>query len=120
MIVKTITYTDYNGNQRTEDFYFHLSKAEVAEMELSVPGGLANYLKKIVADQDVPKIIEAFKQIILKSYGVKSEDGKKFIKNQEVLNEFIQSEAYSELFIELLKNAEMATSFINGVIPQGI
>ena len=120
MIVKTITYTDYNGNQRTEDFYFHLSKAEVAEMELSIPGGLANYLQKIVADRDVPKIIEAFKQIILKSYGVKSEDGKKFIKNQEVLNEFIQSEAYSELFIELLKNAEMATSFINGVIPQGI
>jgi Asp-tRNA(Asn)/Glu-tRNA(Gln) amidotransferase B subunit len=118
MIKKTITYTDYDGNQRTEDFYFHLSKAEVAEMELSIPGGLAKQLKKIVEEQDTPKLIEKFKELILKAYGIKSDDAKRFIKSKELSDAFMQTEAYSELFMELANDPEAAKQFVNGILPQ--
>jgi nitrogen regulatory protein PII len=117
MLKKTITYTDYDGNQRTEDFYFNLSKAEVTEMELSAQGGLSKMLEKIIASQDSKRIMEIFKDIILKAYGEKSGDGKRFIKNQELRDAFVQTEAYSELFMELATNADSAAAFINGIIP---
>ena len=117
MLKKTIAYIDYDGNDRTEDFYFNLSKAEVTEMEMSTEGGLANSLRKIVEDKDAKRIIESFKSLILKAYGVKSSDGKRFIKNQEMIDEFSQTEAYSELFMELATNAESAAAFVNGIIP---
>lgn len=117
MLKKTINYTDYDGNQRTEDFYFNLSKAEVAEMEMSTEGGLTKALEKIVAAQDGKRIIETFKELILKSYGEKSPDGKRFIKSQELREAFAQTEAFSDLFMELATDAEAAAAFVNGIIP---
>jgi hypothetical protein len=117
MLKQTITYTDYDGNKRTEDFYFNLSKAEVAEMEMSAEGGLTKTLEKIVAEQDGKRIIEMFKDLILKAYGEKSLDGKRFIKSKELSEAFSQTEAYSELFMELAMNAEASAAFVNGIIP---
>ena len=101
MLKKTITYVDYNGNERTEDFYFNLSKAEVMEMELSTTGGLAEMIQKIIAAQDSPAIIKIFKELLLKAYGEKSPDGKRFMKTKEITQAFEQTEAYSQLFMEL-------------------
>lgn len=120
MLKKTITYEDYNGNKRTEDFYFNLTKAELTEMNFSVNGGIDTYISRIINEQDAGKIMEIFKEFILKAYGIKSDDGKRFIKNDQVREEFSQTEAYSELFMELATNAEAATAFINGIIPSDI
>lgn len=117
MLKKTIKYVDFDGNERTEDFYFNLTKAEVTEMELSTEGGLVKMLERIVAAQDSKRIIEIFKELILKAYGEKSPDGKRFIKNQELRDAFSQTEAYSELFMELATNAEASAAFVNGIVP---
>lgn len=117
MLKKTITYTDYNGTQRTEDHYFNLSKAELAEMEMGTAGGLAEMLTRIVAAQDAPAIMKVFKDLIVKAYGVKSADGKRFIKSEEISTEFLQTEAYSELFMELIQDADAMAAFINGIVP---
>jgi hypothetical protein len=117
MLKKTITYTDYAGVQRTEDHYFNLTKAEITEMDLSTDGGLINYIETIVASRDSKEIISTFKNLIHKSYGVKSLDGRRFVKNQAVLDEFTQTEAYSQLFMELATNAEAAAAFFNGITP---
>lgn len=117
MLKKTITYTDYNGLERTEDFYFNLSQAELMEMELGTNGGMAEMIKRIVSAQDAPSIIKIFKEIILKAYGVKSPDGKRFEKSKEITSAFEQTEAYSQLFVELATDAEKASEFINGVVP---
>jgi len=117
MLKKTITYTDYDGNQRTEDFYFNLTKAEITEMELSVDGGFVKMIGKIVDSQDNKRIAEIFKDLIIKSYGEKSPDGKKFMKNKEIQDSFAQTEAYSELFMELATNADAASAFVNGITP---
>ena len=120
MLKKTIKYTDYDGNEREEDFYFNLSKAEITEMELSKEGGMSEYIKKISATQNAPELIKLFKEIITKSYGEKSLDGKRFIKNKELTEAFIQTEAYSELFVELASNADEAVKFINGIMPKNM
>lgn len=117
MLKKTITYHDYNGVEYTQDFYFNLSKAEIMEMELGTTGGLAEMIQKIVAAQDAPSIIKVFKDLILKSYGEKSADGKRFIKSDEISTAFSQTEAYSEMFMELATNAEAAAAFVNGIVP---
>lgn len=117
MLKKTITYTDYNDVERTEDFYFNLTKAEILEMELSTEGGLEKKVKEIVLSQDGEKITALFKTIILKSYGEKSSDGRRFIKNDTMREEFTQTEAYNLLFTELATNAEAAAAFVNGIIP---
>ena len=117
MIKKTINYTNYNGEQKTKECYFNLSKAEIAEMELEIPGGMAANLKQITEAKDTPSLVKIFKNLILRSYGVKSSDGERFIKNQQVREEFEQSEAYSELFMELATNADSAAEFVNGIIP---
>lgn len=117
MLKKTITYTDYDGNQRTEDLYFNLSRAEVIEMDLSTTGGMQKLLERIVAEQDSRKITEIFKELILKAYGEKSPDGKRFIKSRELSEAFSQTEAYSELFVELLSDAEKAAAFFTGILP---
>ena len=117
MIKKTITYKDYNQVDRTEDFYFNLSKAEVMEMEMSTSGGLAEMITRIVAAQDQPAIIKIFKDLILKAYGEKSPDGKRFIKSDELSIAFSQTEAYSQLFMELATDAEAASAFVNGIVP---
>ena len=120
MLKKTITYTDYDGNERKEDFYFNLNKAEIMEMEMSTSGGMAEMLQKIVDSQDAPAIIKAFKELVLKSYGQKSPDGKRFIKNATLREEFEQTEAYSQIFMELATNAEEAAKFVNSIIPNDV
>ena len=117
MLKKTITYTDYNGTERTEDFYFNLSKAELAEMELSVDGGMSKMIENISKTNDAPSVVKFFKEIILKSYGEKSEDGKRFKKSEELSESFSQTEAYSEMFMEFFTDTESAISFINNIIP---
>lgn len=117
MLKKTITYEDYDGNKRTEDFYFNLSKAEIMEMEMGVSGGMTQMLNRIVAAQDGERIIKTFKEIILKAYGEKSSDGKRFIKSEELSTAFSQTEAYSQLFMELATDADAAAKFVNGIIP---
>lgn len=117
MLKKPIKYTDYNGMERTEDFWFNLSKAEIMEMELSTTGGLAELIQKIVKEQDAPAIIKIFKDLILKAYGEKSPDGKRFIKSDEMALAFSQTEAYSNLFMELATDADAAAEFVNGIVP---
>ncbi len=117
MLKKTITYTDYNGVEREEDFYFNLSKAELMEMELSTNGGLSDQIQKIIQAKDTPAIIAVFKDLILKAYGEKSPDGKRFVKSQELRDSFEQSEAYSDLFMELATDDKKAAEFINGIVP---
>lgn len=118
MIKETIKYTDYNGNELVEDFYFNLSRSEIAEMELSYPNGLANHITKLTQSNNGAEIIKLFKNLILSSYGRKSDDGKRFIKNVEESNAFSQTEAYSELFMKLATNADAAAEFVNGIIPK--
>ena len=117
MLRKTITYSDYNGNERTEAFYFNLTKAEVTEMEMSTAGGLAVMIEKIIAAQDAPSLIKIFKDLVLRAYGEKSPDGKRFIKSEELSTAFSQTEAYSELFMELATDADSAAKFVNGIVP---
>lgn len=117
MLKRTITYTDYDGNERTEDFYFNLNKAEIIEMETSKDGGFVKMLQKIVAEKDSNKIVAVFKDFVLKAYGEKSPDGKRFIKNQELRDAFAQTEAYSELFMELATDEKAAAAFVTGIIP---
>lgn len=120
MIKKTVTYDDYNGFSRTEDFYFNLTKAEVMEMQLSTVGGLDTMLKKLVATNDMPSIIKVFKELVLKAYGEKSPDGRRFIKNDELRSEFEQTEAYSIIFMELATDDKAAAEFINGIVPKDL
>ncbi len=117
MLKKTIKYTDFDGNERTEDFYFNITKAEALEIEMATDGGLTKQLETVVLEKDASKILSIFKNIILKAYGEKSPDGKKFIKTQELRNQFAATEAYSELFMELMDH-DKATTFINAVIPK--
>ena len=117
MIKKTVTYTDYNKVERTENFYFNLSKAEVLEMEMSTAGGMAESIQKIIDAKDMPAIIRVFKDLVLKAYGVKSDDGRRFIKSKELSEEFSQTEAYSQIFMELATNADEAAKFVNGIVP---
>lgn len=120
MLKKTMTYTDYDGMERTEDFYFNLTRAECLELEMGTAGGLEKMIKQIVSEKDTKRIIEMFKEIIMKAYGVKSPDGRRFIKTQEVRDAFAQTEAYSNLFVELATNADAAAEFINGIVPPPI
>lgn len=120
MLKKTVTYVDYNGVERTEDFYFNLTKAEVAEMELSVQGGFSKMLEEIVASKDNVQIVNLFKQMVLKSYGEKSPDGRRFIKSDEIAQAFAQTEAYSEIFMELALDEKKAADFVNGIMPANL
>ena len=120
MIKKTITYTDYNDLLRTEDHYFHLTEAELTDLSVSVEGGLAALLEKIVKEKNQKQIWEYMKILVTKSYGVKSPDGRQFIKNEKVLNEFVQTEAFSSLLMELSRDADAAAKFANGILPANL
>lgn len=117
MLKKTIKYTDYEGQERNEDFYFNLTKIEITEMDLNYEGGLVKTLDKISQTADAKKVYEIIKDLILLAYGEKSLDGKKFVKNKELRDGFMQTEAYSELMMALLSDANMLTTFITGIIP---
>ena len=120
MLKKTITYTDYNGVERTEDFYFNLTKAEIMEMQLSTTGGLDEMIQRIIATQDVPAIAKIFKDLVLRAYGQKSPDGRRFIKTEELTAEFSQTEAYSELYMSLATDSDAAAAFVNGIVPKDV
>ena len=117
MLKKTIKYTDYNGEEKEQDFYFHLNKAELLEMELSAEGGLEATIKKLMDEKNGEKIVAMFKDLILKSYGEKTVDGR-FAKSPELSKRFTETAAYPELFTELATDAEAASAFVNGIIPQ--
>ena len=117
MLKKTITYVDYNDQERTENFYFNLSKAELMEMEMSTTGGWAAMMQGIIDAKDTPSLIKMFKELILKAYGEKSADGKRFNKSPELSLAFAQTEAYSQLFMELALDAKAASEFVTGIIP---
>ncbi len=120
MITKEITFTDYNGQERKEKYQFNFTKAELTEMELSVNGGLSAMMERIKETDDRPELMRIFKDLILKAYGVKSADGKRFVKSEELRTEFSQTEAYSELYMELVTNTDSAISFFNGLIPNDL
>lgn len=120
MYRKSITYTDYNGIERTEEFLFNLTEAEIAEMEMSKKGGLTNTLQRLIRTEDAPEIAKIFKDLILKSYGEKSDDGKRFIKSEKMSEEFSQTEAYSKLYMELAFDDKAAAEFINNIIPKSM
>ena len=120
MFKKTITYTDYNDVERTETFYFNLTKAEVLEMELSTTGGLSAMIQGVIDAKDTPQLIKIFKDLVLKAYGEKSPDGRRFIKSPEITEAFSQTEAYSEIFMELATNDKVATAFVQGITPKGL
>ncbi len=117
MLKKEITYTDYDGNERTETHYFNLSKAEMLDMELFTEGGYANMLERVMKENDQVALIKLFKELVMKSYGKKSDDGRRFMKSQEILDDFMQSEAFSVFYMELATSSEAAAEFANGIMP---
>lgn len=118
MIKKQITYTDYDGNERTESFWFALNQAELLEMNLEKNGGLSNMITRITETNDYAELSRILKDLIRRSYGVKSDDGKRFVKSPAMTDEFMQTEAYSEMFTELVTDAGATSEFIQGIIPQ--
>lgn len=120
MIKKVITYTDYNGNEKTKAYFFNLNQAEIVELENSIPGGLTNMIERLSTEQDNREIIKIFKDLILRSYGEKSPDGDRFVKNDELREGFSQTEAYNELFMELAQDSDAAAEFFNGVIKGAV
>lgn len=118
MYKKSITYTDYNGNERTEGFYFNMSQSEAVKLNAKYPGGITEAMTEAVQSQDGQKIIDFFEELVAVSYGKKTPDGRRFIKSQEVLDEFRQCPAYDIFFMELVTNSEEASNFFNGIIPQ--
>lgn len=120
MLKKTIAYTDFNGVERKEDFYFNLSKAELMELELGTTGGFSEMIQRVIDAKDAPTIMNTFKKIILKAYGVKSDDGKRFVKSPELSQEFEQTEAYSQLFMELITDADASSEFVIAIMPSDL
>lgn len=117
MIKKTITYTDYNGEERTETFYFHYTEAEILDMEMSEEGSFADRIQRIIDAKDTTALMKLIKKFVIDAYGVKSEDGRRFIKNDEVKAAFLESPAYSDIFMDMVTDDKLAAEFVNGVIP---
>lgn len=117
MIKKTVTYTDYNGEQRTETFYFHYTEAEILDMEMSEEGSFVDRIQRIIDAKDKTALMKLIKKFVIDAYGVKSEDGKRFMKNDELKTAFLECPAYSDIFMEMVTNDEVAAEFVNGVIP---
>lgn len=120
MIKKTVTYVDFDEQERTEDFYFNLTQAELTKMFNSVSGGLEKYLDQIIKTKDAPKIMENFEAILKASYGVKTNDGRGFMKSEELFESFKATQAYSDIFMELCTDAEAAAAFIKGILPKNL
>jgi len=120
MLKKRIKYTDYNGLEREEDFYFNLSEAEIMRMNFTTKGGLEEFYNRIIAEQDMPTLYTYFEQIVQSSYGVKSLDGNQFEKSPEILKKFVQSPAYDQLILELVGSADAAAAFVNAILPKKV
>lgn len=119
MLKKTITYTDFEGQERTEDFYFNLSEAEIVEREYSIEGGLSKLLMKMIRTEDKPALMSEMRKLILGTYGEKSADGRRFIKSEELSTAFSQTNAYSVLLMELISSDNASTEFVRGIMPAG-
>ena len=117
MIKWPIEYTTYDGETIKEDFYFHLNKAELAQMQFDVNGAYSQYIERIQNERDLKALGEEYSNLILNSYGKKSDDGKIFRKSKELRDDFKCSEAYSVLYMELLSDADKAAKFARGVLP---
>lgn len=120
MYVKTIEYVDFNGTERKENFYFHLSQSELIEKELTTVGGLEQWYKKIITTQNLPEIAKLYKELILSSYGEKSADGRQFIKSPELSNAFAQTNAFDILYRDILSDTEKGAEFFNGILPKDL
>ena len=124
MFSKTISYTDFKGNKREKTYFFNLTQQELVEMESSIDGGMAEYGKRIIESQNVPEVMALFKKLILMSYGEISPDGDRFIKEDPIrgrlANEFAQTNAFSQMYMEFLENPEKGAEFFNNVIPAEI
>lgn len=120
MLKKTITYTDFNGTEKTRDFYFNLTTSELMELELGEAGGLTATVESIIAAQDRPALIKTFKKLILGAYGEKSPDGERFVKSEEISNAFSQTKAYDKLFLELIADSKASSDFVNGILPANL
>lgn len=120
MIKWTIKFVDYNGNSVKEDFYFHLNKAELMRMQFSANGAYSQFIERITNQRDLRMLGEEFENIILTAYGEKSDDGRTFKKSDDIRENFKSTEAYSELFMELITDADKAVSFIKGILPKDL
>lgn len=120
MIKKTVTYKDFDGNERTEDFYFHLTEQELTEWELSIDGGLSGVIRRVSSTGDPRTLMGIFKDLLMKSYGVKTPDGRGFMKNKEILDSFMCTQAFSDLYMELATNDKAASEFVSGIIPENL
>jgi hypothetical protein len=118
MLKRSITYEDYNGESLTEDFYFNLSKPELIELEVEFEGGFGRSLQNIIKAENTKALIHEFKRIILLAYGIKSEDGKRFIKSEQLREEFVQTDAYAQLFMELATDDKAASDFLTAILPK--
>ena len=118
MVKETIRYTDWFDNEREEDYYFNLMQSELVEMEMTLGGSLEYYIQKISKEQNMSELWKLFKNIVLKAYGEKSNDGKRFIKSEELRQKFEQSPAYDTLIMKLIQDAEYAAQFINQLMPK--
>ena len=118
MIKKTVTYKDLNGKERTETFYFHYFESEIMDMEMSAEGGLAERIQRIIDAKDQASLLKVIKKFVFDAYGIKSDDGRRFIKSQEVKDAFVECPAYSKIYMELLTNDELAAEFVNKVVPE--
>ena len=120
MLKKTVSYTDLDGNPVVEDFYFHMTQADIAEAELGFQGGLTEQLKMLLISKDQGAIMRTFREIIANSVGMRSADNKQFIKTKETRDAFMQSEAYSTVLFEILQNPAAAVEFIKGIVPASL
>ena len=118
MIKKTVTYKDLNGKERTETFYFHYFESEIMDMEMSEEGGLAERIQRIIDAKDQPSLLKVIKKFVIDAYGVKSDDGRRFDKSQEVKDTFVECPAFSKIYMELLTDDKAAAEFVNRVVPE--
>lgn len=120
MLKRTMTTVDFGGTERTEEYYFNLTRAEIMEMELNTEGGFVQMIDRISAAKSQLELAKLFKQIICKSYGVLSPDGRKFIKNDAILADFMATQAYSDLYYKLASDADEASAFFEGILPEDV
>lgn len=120
MLILPITYTDFNGEKRTEKYHFNMSRTELTDLELAYPGGLSSILKSIAAEEDPKKIFDMFKILVAKSYGLRSDDGRSFVKSDKISAEFAQTAAYDQLIMDFFQTDNYAVNFVRGILPAGM
>lgn len=120
MYKTTVTYTDYDDVQRTEDLYFNLTTAELIKMENSIAGGLQKRIEIMMQRHDVPTIMQTMEDLIKQAYGQKSMDGRKFVKSDEIYDDFLQSGAYNEFYMGVITDEKKSSEFLDGIIPSDI